>query len=181
MSDEEPFEELKRVSKAYSEFLAVQSRNLPQSAIELSKLAGMEDGLFVLVLRKNCNRDLRIIMRCGHLQMGYYDLVLDYENVEMSSEHNRTLAHMARASVSDQVNGCDFVYEEFECIKNGRFEHRMIFMSWQELTLEEYPWIAVRFDKLHWRRIPKGSRKLPHCANRYPGGPDENVASSYLR
>jgi hypothetical protein len=45
---------------------------VPEHALALLNLEGVDDGLLVAADYQRAERALKIMLRCGHLQMGYY-------------------------------------------------------------------------------------------------------------
>lgn len=170
------FDELEPFGEVYSEYrryLEGLRGALPDRVLELAEPSGMEDGLIVRVHHDRERHVLRLVLRCGHLQMGYYNLVLTYDGAEISPEHDLALATMARSSFSRTRFGCDLAYHELDVAEGGMIEHRLIFNAkeWYHPSSGGWIWFAVRCRELRWRRAPKRSRRLPPFADRYPGGP----------
>ena len=75
----EPF---RKVNEEYRRHLACLRGILPEKVQELAEASGMENGLIVHVSHDRTRRILRLVLRCGDLQLGYYNLVLNYEDAE---------------------------------------------------------------------------------------------------
>src|SRR6267142_3705339 len=153
----------RQVFGRYSQHLEHMKGVLPEEVIALGRLGGVDDGLVVSVCRDVSHGKLRLIMRCGDLQMGYYDLALEYEDVGILPEHDQTLAWIARTTKTDGRHACDVAYHEVDQASNGQIEHRILF----------HPgvWFAVRCRILRWQRIERPNRSIPRLRDRYPGGP----------
>src|SRR5207248_7275733 len=85
--------------KAYSQHLEGLRGILPARVLELARLPGVDDGLIVQVSHDRAGCVLRLTLRCGDLQMGYYDLALTYEGAEITPKHEWELARLARSTV----------------------------------------------------------------------------------
>jgi hypothetical protein len=147
----------------YNRYLEAMQGLLPDEVLTLAKLPGVDDGLVVEVQHDHAQHVLKLILRCGHLQMGYYDLVLRYEEAEMSLQDEETLARIARTTKDDSQHESDLYFHEVDRMEDGRIEHRLLF----------HPgvWFAIRCRALHWERVPRPNQKLPPLRDRFPGGP----------
>lgn len=170
------FDDAEAFSKVYGEYrqyLEGLRGVLPERVIELAEPSGMEDALVVQVNHDRERRVLRLVLRCGHLQMGYYNLVLTYEDAELLPEHDVALATIAHSTKTQRFHGCDLAYHELDAVEGGKIEHSMIFhaSSWHHPSAGGWMWFSVRCSALTWRREPKKSRRLPPIPDRYPDGP----------
>src|SRR5687768_9470955 len=111
-------------------------------------LPGVDDGLVVEVQHQRPQKTLRMVLRCGDLQMGYYDLILTYEGASLTPRDEQTLARVARTTRDHRRHECDLAYHEVDVVDmvetsdGGGIEHRFLF----------HPgvWFAIRCDALHW-------------------------------
>lgn len=154
---------LKEVFDQYTRYLAGMKGVLPDEALALAGLRGVDDGLLHSVQHDRGAEVLRLTMRCGDLRVGYYDLVLLYEGASISSEHDRVLAWVARSTRGHRTCSCEVAYHEVDRADDGRIEHRLLF--------HPGAWFAIRCDRLRWEQIATPDRRLPRCRDRYPGGP----------
>ena len=136
---------------------------LPAHVLELARLNGTDDGLVVRVQHDHTERVLTLVLRCGDNLMGYYNLVLTYEEASLSAADEWTLAQVARTTKSDCIHVSDLWLHELDCTKNGEIEHRLLF----------HPgvWFAIRCRALRWERFNRPDRQLPRLKDRFPGGP----------
>lgn len=136
---------------------------LPAEVLALAELPGVDDGLVIEVVHDREQRVLTLTMRCGDLQIGYYDLVLTYEDASITADHEWNLAQIARTTETDRVHRSDVAYHEVDRTEDGQVEHRILF----------HPgiWFATRCRALRWEQIPRPNRKLPRRKDRFPGGP----------
>lgn len=147
----------------YRHYLAGLQGVLPDRVMTLALLPGVHDGLVVVVKHDRCKHILSLTLRCGDLEMGYYDLILRYEEAEISSEDEQLLARIARSTKSNRRHESDLYYHELDLTDNGRIEHRFLF----------HPgvWFAIRCRSLVWDRIERPNRTLPRLKDRFPDGP----------
>jgi hypothetical protein len=105
---------------------------------------------------------LLLVLRCGDLQMGYYDLLLTYEDAVISPRDEWTLAKIARGT-KDAWQGADVAYHELDQAEDGRIQHRILF----------HPglWFGIDCGKLHWKKVDRPDREIPKLPDRFPGGP----------
>jgi len=166
----EPF---RKVNEAYRRHLACLRGILPESVLELAEPSGMENGLIVYVARDRTRSILRLVLRCGDLQMGYYNLVLTYKGAELTPEHDDALAMIARTTKPQRIFECDLAYQEVDTSEDGSIVHSLIFYgrACPESASARWPWFSIRCRELKWHREPKRTRRLPPSQDRYPGGP----------
>lgn len=166
----EPF---RQVNEAYRRYLTCLRGILPESVLELAKPSGMENALIVRVTHDRTRHRLRLVLRCGDLQMGYYNLVLTYEDAELTPEHDEVLAMIARSTKTQRSFECDLAYQEVDASEDGSIVHSLIFYgrACPESASARWPWFSIRCRELKWLREPKRTRRLPPSQDRYPGGP----------
>jgi hypothetical protein len=140
---------------------------LPAAVIDLAELRGVEDGLLVLVTSNRAEGVLTLTLRCGDLVMGYYDLVLQYKDAEMTPADERALAHLARSTVSCGDFDADLSRHEVDTTAEGKIEHRLEFHSHSQPDIE----VAIQCSALQWGKVNRPSRDLPEQPDRFPGGP----------
>jgi len=144
---------------------------LPAHVLELAYLEGIEDGLIVEVSHNRTEHRLKLVLRCGYIQIGYYDLVLLYEDVQISLEHERVLAQLARRTPADCSGYVPEVYRfELDVTEDGRIEHRIQFHVYPEQAYLS-DWFAIRCRTLRWEKISRPSHIIPALLDRFPDGP----------
>ncbi len=156
---------------AYLRHLDQLSGILPDHVLELAYLEGIEDGLIVEVSHNRTERRLKLVLRCGYIQMGYYDLVLIYEDAEISLEHERVLAQLARRTPADCSGYVPELYRfELDVTEDGRIEHRIQFhVDPEQSYLSD--WFAIRCRTLRWEKISRPSRIIPALLDRFLDSP----------
>lgn len=156
--DSEPFQ---KIDAAYRRHLETLRGDLSDRVLQLAQPSGIEDGLVVRVTHDQEKRMLCLVLRCGHLQMGYYNLVLTYGDAALTPEHYNALATVAQSTKSQSDHGCDLAYHELDYV-DGAIEHRLIFnaLQWQHPTAGGYIWFAIRCRDLRWKRVPRRTRRF---------------------
>ena len=167
----EPF---RMVNEEYRRHLTSLRGILPEKVLELAEPSGMENALVVHVTHDQTRRSLRLVLRCGDLQMGYYNLVLTYKDAWLKPEHDVVLAIIARTTKTQRIFECDLAYQEVGVSEDGSIEHSLIFYGrvCPDSTSARWPWFSIRCRELRWHREPKRTRRLPPSEDRYLGGPD---------
>ncbi|RYG39319.1 hypothetical protein EON81_01435 [bacterium] len=161
-AEQDDFEIFRRTWEAYIKHLKTLEGVLPDHVLELAKPSGVENGLLVRVRHHRARRVLKLVLRCGDIPTGYYDLLLTYRGAAISPEHDRVLAAVA-AGTSSVRHEFDLDSHELDVTEDGEIEHRLLF----------HPgvWLAIRCRSLEWARGPRPNRRLPRIKNRYPEGP----------
>lgn len=162
------------VREAYWQYLESLRPHLPAQLVELAKWNGIHDGLLSRVDHYRKERILRMIIRCGHSDMGCFNLELTYIGAEVTPEQDAALAKIARSVKSQFVYGCDLAFHELDVTPDGRIEHRLIFHAHEFFHPDAggYLSFTAHCQELRWRALPRKSRRLPPMDDRYPGGPE---------
>jgi ribA/ribD-fused uncharacterized protein len=143
------------VSERYRRHLEEMESVLPPEVVELARLPSMDDGLIVSVEQDRQCGELTLVMRCGDLQVGYYDLTLRYADARISPRDAWHLAVAAR-------EGDDLAYHEVDRAADG-VVHRLLFHPGMEIDIE--------CSALTWERLDRLDRELPVLPDRFPRGP----------
>lgn len=157
----------------YLRYLHSLGNKIPDHIYSLVELEAVQDGLLVRARRIPKDNILEIIIRCGHSQMGYYNLILRYVDADISPEDDLNLARIARSTFTSTRHCSDFAHYEIDLCDDGRIEHRVMFFTRpSRLTGDEgYLCFTIRCCDINWKRDRKASRRLPPFKERYPGGP----------
>ena len=155
-------DEFRSLFGAFHEQVQAMRGTFPEDVVALQELPGVDDGLIVRVLRDR--ERLTLILRCGDLRIGYYDLVIHYEGASLTPVDERTLARVARTTKGNRTLVYDVAYHELGRSDGGKLEHGFLFHPGVCFT--------IRCDALRWQRIDRPNRRLPHYRDRYPGGPE---------
>jgi hypothetical protein len=150
-------------SVAYIRHLDNMEGILPRDVLELARMPGVDDGLVAEVRHNADQRVLTLTLRCGELQMGYFDLELRYVNAGILPEDARTLARIARTTRNADCYESEVCVHELDVTGDGRIEHSFLF----------HPGIsfAIYCRALTWERNPRPTRNLPRLRDRFPSGP----------
>lgn len=112
---------------AYRRYLVSISERLTAPVLALA-LSDLHDGRFLDVVHDDEARVLAVRMRIGFRRIGYSDLHLRYEGVELSAVDGDPAGLLAeRAS--------EVIYHEIDVREDGRFEHRLLLEPRGELTI----------------------------------------------
>jgi hypothetical protein len=150
-------------AKAYERHLAGLRDVLPDELLDLANLPIVDDGLLVEARRNRSLGTLHLVLRCGNLQVGYYDLVLHYEGIQLSRETAWTLAQIARTTTNDRRHAHDVACHEVDRSETGGVEHRLLFNPGVVIVLS--------CQRLWWQKIDQPDRTLPALTDRFPEGP----------
>lgn len=146
----------------YSHHLEQLQGILPARVLELATLPGVDDGLVVQVKHDRARALLTLVLRCGDLQMGYYDLRLIYEGASITPADEHTLARLARRTKCP-YDGPDVAYHELDAAPEGGIEHRLLFHRGYEFS--------IRCRALRWEQVSLPDRRLPPRRHRFSHGP----------
>ena len=163
----------KELQCEYLRYLHSLGNKIPDHIYSLVELEAVQDGLIVRARRISKGNILELTIRCGHLQMGYYNLTLRYLDAEISPDDDINLARIARGTYTSTRHYCDFAHHEIDLCDDGRIEHRVMFFTRPScLTGDDgYLCFTIRCRDIKWKRDGKASRRLPPFKERYPGGP----------
>jgi hypothetical protein len=147
----------------YAQHLEQMQGVLPAEVLSLAKLEGVDDGLAFAARHNQKQQLLTLYLRCGDVQIGYYDLVLKYEGASISPADEWMLAKIARSAPTNENCEFELAYHEVDQCEDGRIEHRLLFHPGK--------WFEIRCRTLHWQQFPRPNRELPSLHERFPGGP----------
>ena len=153
---------------SYEGHLARIKGILPDSLLEISGQDVFDDGLITRVRYYREKQRLELLMRCGNLQIDYYDMVLAYEGARISAEHDRVLATIARTTTWGKGWKFDCHNTELDVGPDGEIIHRFLFNP--GVCFE------IACQSLTWKRVPKPGRRFAYATDRYPGGPEVDDA-----
>ncbi len=153
-------EEYRFVHDNYTRHLESVQGVLPDDLLALARLPGVDDGMIVEARHDRKQRRFMLTLRCGDLVMGYYDLMLEYKDAEISQHDEWILARIARMTTD---YGDEIAFHELDVTPDGKIEHRLLFHPGR--------WFAIRCGTLQWEKINRPDQKLPTLPDRFPGGP----------
>lgn len=129
---------------------------LPGTVQTLARGVNIHDGLIRSVDIRAKRRTLKLALRCGDVQVGYFDLDLAYGGVDWAASNLRDLASIARNVRTEAL------YDEVDTdATNGetRAIHRIIFYPKGE--------IEVVFARLGLKLVPRRGRDVTRAPNVY--------------
>jgi hypothetical protein len=137
-------------------------RLLPNLSTPMRVLAaglGLHDALIRRVVLDRAARELRLELRGGDQQLGYFDLDLTYLGAIVDAADVATLAAAARAERTGER--AEVLYDEVDLVigSPGRYLHRLLFSSYREAE--------VLFDALALRLAPRANREIPVVSDRF--------------
>lgn len=145
-TDEHPAEK-------YQEHLAPLLPQWPPDVQALAVRISLHDGLIRELSWDMEQATLFLRLRCGDLQVGYFDLDLHYSGVLFSLPALESLAALKTDKVGESL------YDEMD-EEDGLFVHRILFISRERIKggWFEYYEAAIRFEQLCLVTMPRESR-----------------------
>lgn len=117
-----------KVPAAYAEHIEGLLANMPATLSVLVRSVNLHDGLIRDVAFNRSDRKLRIAMRCGDLQVGYFDIDLFYGDVDVGATDLAGLD-----SVSNSI-GVKALYDEVDQHAK-HWVHRILFWPYREACI----------------------------------------------
>lgn len=138
------------VQEAYSKEIATLRPHLPPALVTLVD-TNLHDGRFRRVVFDHASKELTFELRCGDLQVGYFDLDLAYRGVDLDERRLSELIHLA--------NGprVEILYDEVG-VEGESFVHRYLFWPYRELD--------IGFRALSLQATPVRNRDIPESSER---------------
>lgn len=139
--------------KAYEEYLAPLLPQWPSDVRILANSISLHDGLIHELLWNTEEATLFLCLRCGDLQIGYFDLDLHYSGVLFSLPALESLAALKTDKVGEAL------YDEMD-EEDRLFVHRILFISREKIKEGwfEYYEVAIRFEQLRLVTTPRENR-----------------------
>jgi len=106
----------------------------------------LHDGRFRAATLRSPSGVLEMHLRCGDLQVGYFDLDLTYRSVNLSE------AEVAELAAAVNLPETEVLYDEVDLGPEGSFVHRLLLWPRGELV--------IPFADLALRRRPTRSRRF---------------------
>jgi hypothetical protein len=110
-------EDAESVAPAYWQHL--DAIDLPQTVRNLATL-NPHDAYILDVENEPHANFLRLRLRCGDLQVGYFDASLSFSGVTIAPEQAAILANARRPAE------IEILYDEIDCAESGAFEYRLL-------------------------------------------------------
>jgi hypothetical protein len=137
----------------FDEAVAAYGRRLDEITIRLlpdlralSRIS-LNDAWFKSVIIDRTTHRLVLRLRCGDIQIGYFDLLLHYDEATIRDGTLHGVENLPN------VSGTEVLYDEVDELGPGRFEHRMILWPQGEL--------AIQFAAFTLARVAVPSRESP--------------------
>jgi hypothetical protein len=134
-----------QVEDDYRRHITAVLPQLPPPLRDLARGVDLHDGLIRLVEVDVAARELRLALRCGDLQVGYFDLDLCYRGVRIDLLDRAVLDIIARDPTTEVL------YSEVDVFDDDVFVHRVLFSPF-------YREIHVVFTGLSMTRTPRSDR-----------------------
>lgn len=144
-----PEQEFEEAHNAYQRRLDQIGGLLPDPLATIARDVSLHDALIRRVVADLSKNRLRLELLCGDLQIGYFDLDLEYRNVDWDCLDRKILARRARD------NETEILCEEVDCLAERRFEHRLLFWPKDEISIR-----FNEFDLLRSARADRGFDRL---------------------
>ncbi len=147
--------------------------SIPERLIQLAKIEHLSDAFVVRVNQLDAEGTMVLVLRGGGSQGGYFDLRLTYENAMLSPQDDFNLARIARSFIDYSRHPCELAYHEVDVDAESYVVHRFLFHALQTVFPHHGGRIEfqIKCKSLHWRKIPRRSRRIIGSVDRYPGGP----------
>jgi hypothetical protein len=135
-------EDAEAIAPAYR--LHLEAIDLPQAVQDLATL-NPHDAYILDVEHEPQISLLRLRLRCGDLQAGYFDALLCFSGVTIAPAHAATLAEARRPAK------IEILYDEVDRAESGAFEYRLLLHPVGEA--------AFQFKDVEIARIPVADRR----------------------
>jgi hypothetical protein len=126
--------------------------NLTDNIKSFIKEINLHDGIIQLVKVNRNSDNLSFMIRCGDLQVGYYDAEITYVGIDLNNTNLESIRAVAIAKNEE------ILYDEFD-IDDGYFTHCY-------LCYPKYEFM-IRFKDLRFSRVDKPDRKIEVFKKKY--------------
>ena len=137
-------EDAERIPELYAEHLRALRDRLPPRVLRFSEEINLHDGLVRDLSLDEKAGTLRVRIRAGDQQVGYYDVDLLYLGVVLDP---RTVPILEKVRRDARY---ELLYDELDADESPQVVHRLIFSPEDE--------VEIRFRDLSWRRTPQDDR-----------------------
>jgi hypothetical protein len=146
--------EAAKAEAAFDAHLAHTLPQLPASLRAFAETVDIHDGRIRGVTLDRGAAALRLALRCGDLQQGYFDVDLEYGGVDLDRLDVPMLAVIAEDPRSEAL------YLEVDVVAPGRYVHRWL---WWRYRRE----LDVEFRELVFHTEPRASREFPKQTSKF--------------
>ena len=154
-------EEAEETRRAYRSHVESLGERLPGAFSELATSVDLHDAIIRRVSVDRRAARLRIELRSGDQQAGYFDVVLGYSGVPLETTNLVCLEDRARDPRTEVL------YDEVDIDGDGHLCHRFLF--WPDGELE------IRFASFALSRMKKDRRVEPRPEDVYSEGPIDHL------
>ncbi len=137
-----------RIPELYREHLAAILDALPVAARRLATELNLHDALIRAVVLDRPAEKLVLALRCGDLGSGYFDIDLEYGNVEITPDFVSTLRELA-----DHPDA-EVLYDEVDLSEGPAILHRLLFAPHGEIELR-FRELAIRVERRTEREVER--------------------------
>ncbi len=145
--------EYEKVVPAYNRHLAKIMPRLTPNLHNFVKMVNLHDGLIRLVMFDYKQLIFGLYLRCGDLQIGYYDLDIRYKDIQLNQ------AVVDAFSKAVQNIKTEILYNELDVADTNNFVHRMIFDPHYE--------VSIVFRDLEFEKIPQSNREFSIATEKF--------------
>jgi hypothetical protein len=121
-------EEYEKVIPAYRRHRANILPELSSNLLDFFKVVNIHDGTIRKVIIDYTYSTLGLYLRCGDLQVGYYDVDIQYQGIQLDKSVVDMLVKMAHDSNT-------LLYDELDVTDSKMFVHNIIFESEDAVSL----------------------------------------------
>ena len=148
--------ESNEVIAAYERHLDRVLGQLPATVRCVARELTLHDGLIRRVIYDRTGRELRLELRCGDNQLGYFDLDLTYMGAILDQAD---LVVLRDAALDTET---EMWFDEIDLAGDGAFIHRVLFYPGRECD--------IMFRALGLRMMPRADRSIAELSDRYVEG-----------
>jgi hypothetical protein len=134
-------EETETIPAAY--FRHLEAIDLPRPVLDLASI-NPHDAYVLEVEYTSSDRTLHLLLRCGDLQAGYFDALLNFSNAEIEPPDLASLINARRPAKFE------ILYDEVDRVDKTMFEYRLLLHPVGEVT--------IRFQNVAIDRRPVADR-----------------------
>jgi hypothetical protein len=139
---------------AYWRHVDAIADRLPPTVRTFAREVNLHDGRFRAVTFAPSTGILELKLRCGDLEVGYFDLDLTYTGVHLP---NTALARLA-ATVNNPT--AEILYDEIDLDRQGRFVHRLALWPASEKSHWPFTEVVFTFVSLAYGHRPRPTRRF---------------------
>jgi hypothetical protein len=136
----------------YKKHLAFLLPQMPPDVRILATNTNLHDGMLLKKVLDTEQDTLLLILRCGDLQVGYFDLELHYLHMPSVPPATEGLESLVANPSRKNLHRSEALYDEVD-MEGDVFVHRILFY-----TRRTYHEVTVRFTQLRLRTTPREDR-----------------------